>query len=181
MKADWHLQVLRGFPETHERRIIEVLPAVRHHVRRKVNAGASFLLRANGFFHRAFGVDLRKETEVGGEQENLPNGPWLMVAPVMNRRNKFMTRLKKEYGAISVMFSGWAIRPGYVPMVGADHAFPMSDHCDYAELLKLVDEVSPETVYTTHGFAEEFALDLRKRGYDAKPLEGYQSSLSDYR
>ena len=56
----------------------------------------------------------------------------------------------------------------------------MSDHCDYAELLRLVKEVSPEVVYTTHGFTNEFARTLRGEGYDAKPLDGYQAALSDY-
>jgi Cft2 family RNA processing exonuclease len=50
---------------------------------------------------------------------------------------------------------------GYSGYLGADYSFPLSDHCDYTELLQLVRDVSPETVYTTHGFTSEFARTLR--------------------
>jgi putative mRNA 3-end processing factor len=64
--------------------------------------------------------------------------------------------------------------------MGADYSFPLSDHCDYQELINLVQSVSPEMVYTVHGFATEFARDLKRMGFSARPLAAYQSSLSDY-
>ena len=130
--------------------------------------------------YRLCGVDLRKGKVVGTDLEGLSNGPWVMVAPMMSSRSQFAQRLKKEYGAALVAFSGWAADPGYAYSIGADYAFPVSDHCDYPELVALVKEVSPELVYTTHGFTGEFALDLRRLGFDARPLNGYQSFLSDY-
>jgi len=130
--------------------------------------------------YRSCGVDLRKGRVVGPELEGVSTGPWVMVAPMMSPQNAFAKRLKKEFGAAFAAFSGWAADPGYARSIGADFAFPVSDHCDYQELLTLVREVSPETVYTTHGFTSEFALDLRKLGFDAKPLNGYQAFLSEY-
>ena len=130
--------------------------------------------------YRLCGVDLRKGQVVRSDLGGLSTGPWVMVAPMMSSRSSFARRLKKEYGAALVAFSGWAADPGYAYSVGADYAFAVSDHCDYQELLALVKEVSPEVVYTTHGFTTEFALDLRKLGFDAKPLSGYQAALSDY-
>jgi putative mRNA 3-end processing factor len=91
-----------------------------------------------------------------------------------------MAHLKKRYGAILVAFSGWALGPGYRYALGADYSFPLSDHCDYQELINLVQAVSPEMVYTVHGFAAEFARDLRKMGFWARPLAPYQSSITDY-
>jgi len=35
-------------------------------------------------------------------------------------------------------------------------------------------------VYTTHGFAAEFARDLRRVGFSARTIAPYQSSLFDY-
>ncbi|MDV3277435.1 MAG: hypothetical protein LYZ69_03085 [Nitrososphaerales archaeon] len=132
--------------------------------------------------HRRHGVPLREGSrfEPDKDSDSLPLGPWLMVAPLSHGRSKMLAHLKKRYGAVLVAFSGWAMDGGYARSLGADYAFPLSDHCDYPELLKLVDEVSPEVVYTTHGFAQEFAKDLRKLGFSARTLNPYQSSLADF-
>ncbi len=127
------------------------------------------------------GIALKQGPSVNSSSiSDLPQGPWIMVAPMMNHSTGFVSALKKRHGAVTMAFSGWARGEGYRLMMGADHAFPLSDHCDYSELLQLVHDVSPEVVYTTHGFAEEFARDLRREGFDAKPIAGYQSNLSDF-
>ncbi len=131
--------------------------------------------------YRDSGVPLKREAKtIARTLEGLPQGPWVMVAPMMSSRNGLAVRLKKEYGAVLAAFSGWAVERGYGSYLGADYSFPLSDHCDYAELLRLVRDVSPEVVYTTHGFTNEFARTLRGEGFDAKPLDGYQAALSDY-
>lgn len=91
-----------------------------------------------------------------------------------------MSALKKEYGAVLVAFSGWALNDAYRRSLGVDYAFPLSDHCDYPELVRLAQDVSPELIYTTHGFSQQFARDLRKMGFTARTLSAYQSSLYDY-
>ena len=66
--------------------------------------------------------------------------------------------------------TGWGdrtIRPGI------DTAIPLSDHADYDELVELVARVAPEKVYVLHGYAREFAEDLRARGYDAEAVAGH--------
>jgi putative mRNA 3-end processing factor len=55
--------------------------------------------------------------------------------------------------------------------MGLDYAFPMSDHCDYFELVEAVKACAPDKVYTFHGFAEEFAESLKKMGFDAESVE----------
>jgi putative mRNA 3-end processing factor len=114
------------------------------------------------------------------DADRLPHGPWVMVGPMSSGRSRLMAHLKKRYGAILVVFSGWAMGPGYRYMMGADYSFPLSDHCDYQELINLVRSVSPEMVYTVHGFATEFARDLRRVGFSARPLGPYQSQLSEF-
>jgi len=126
------------------------------------------------------GIALKKGKKVSADLADLPQGPWVMISPMMSSRNKVAQRLKKEYGAAFVAFSGWAADPGYAYSLGADYAFAVSDHCDYQELMSLVHDVSPEVVYTTHGFTQEFASDLRKQGFDAKPLAGNQTFISEY-
>jgi putative mRNA 3-end processing factor len=120
------------------------------------------------------GFDLTKEADA------LPQGPWVMISPMSGGRGRVMSHLRRKYGAVLVAFSGWAMGGGYSRMMGVDHAFPLSDHCDYPELMRLVQDVSPEVVYTTHGFAAEFASDLRRVGFSARTIAPYQSSLLDY-
>jgi putative mRNA 3-end processing factor len=112
--------------------------------------------------------------------ERMPQGPWVMIAPLASGRSRVMSTLRKRYGAVLVAFSGWAMGDGYRYSMGVDHAFPLSDHCDYPELVRLVQEVSPEIVYTTHGFTAEFASDLRRMGFTARTLSAHQSSLTDF-
>src|SRR3979411_3347254 len=51
-----------------------------------------------------------------------------------------------------------------------DAAFPLSDHADYNDLMRYIDLVQPKRVFTLHGFASEFARDLRERGIEAWAL-----------
>jgi putative mRNA 3-end processing factor len=132
--------------------------------------------------HMDHGVPLKpgRTFDPARDMDRLPHGPWVMVSPMSSGRSRLMAHLKKKYGAILVAFSGWALGPGYRYTMGADHSFPLSDHCDYQELVSLVQDVSPEMVYTVHGFAAEFARDLKKMGFSARPLAAYQSTLSDF-
>ncbi len=65
--------------------------------------------------------------------------------------------------------TGWAIDKG--ARLKVDEAFPLSDHADFYELIDFVRAVNPKKVFTTHGFATEFAATLRSLGFEAQPLE----------
>lgn len=98
------------------------------------------------------------------------NRPWTMIAPLMGSRSSFATEMKEKYGAVTIGFTGWAAGSRYKYMSGLDYVLPLSDHCDYGELLEAVRQCAPEQVYTFHGFAAEFAKILRAMGYDARPV-----------
>jgi ATP-dependent DNA ligase I len=68
------------------------------------------------------------------------------------------------------MISGWAVEPNAIYRYQVDAAFPLSDHADYNDLVRYVDLVQPKRVFTVHGFAAEFARDLRDRGIEAWAL-----------
>ncbi len=72
------------------------------------------------------------------------------------------------------LVSGWAQDRHFRAIFGADVAFPLSDHCDFQELLDAVDLVGPEQVYTVHGFTEDLARQLRRRGVRASGLRGVE-------
>ncbi len=80
----------------------------------------------------------------------------------------------KALGAIKprlvAALTGWALDSGTVFRMGVDAAFPVSDHAGYDELLEYVALVNPGRVFTLHGFAQEFARDLRARGIEAWAL-----------
>lgn len=66
--------------------------------------------------------------------------------------------------------SGWALDGRRNPGPGMPSRFALSDHADFPDLLRFVDEVRPERVFTLHGFAAEFAHQLRRRGIEAFAL-----------
>src|SRR5947199_4695326 len=68
------------------------------------------------------------------------------------------------------MISGWAVDPNAVYRYQVDAALPLSDHADYNDLVRYVDLVQPKRVFTLHGFAAEFARDLRDQGVEAWAL-----------
>lgn len=66
--------------------------------------------------------------------------------------------------------TGWAMESSCKYRSGVDAAFPLSDHADFNELIEFVRQVRPRRVFTTHGFAADFAATLRDLGYDAEAL-----------
>jgi putative mRNA 3-end processing factor len=130
--------------------------------------------------YRKFGVNL--PDSMGHSQAEstglLDKKPWLLIAPNMSGKNRFVQHMKSRYDAITIGFSGWAQSPRFAFARQHDYSIPLSDHCDYNELLQLVKTCAPEKIYTVHGFVEEFASDLVKIGYDAKPLT--ENDLDSY-
>ena len=79
----------------------------------------------------------------------------------------------------TAILTGWALNPGAAHRFQCDAAFPMSDHADYPDLIRYVKLIQPKRVLTVHGYAREFAEDLRRQGIEAWALgEGNQLELS---
>jgi len=70
----------------------------------------------------------------------------------------------------TALVSGWAQDPSFWRVFGADVAFALSDHCDFDELLTVAERSGAEQVYTVHGFTEDLARTLRRRGLRAHAL-----------
>lgn len=71
----------------------------------------------------------------------------------------------------TALISGWAKDAEFARLFGADATFDLSDHCDFDELLDVVERSGAEQVYTVHGYTEDFARCLRRRGVRAWALE----------
>jgi len=110
----------------------------------------------------------------------LSKKPWIMVAPRMGSENAFITAMKDRFNAVTIGFSGWALANWYRYSTSLDYVLPLSDHCDFNELISIVKACNPSKVYTFHGYAVELAAELDKFGYDAEPLTRGNRRLSDY-
>jgi DNA ligase-1 len=97
--------------------------------------------------------------------EDLPGS--VLICPPSAIRTRLVQSIKSRRTA---MLTGWALNPGANYRFQCDVAFPLSDHADYSDLLKYVELVQPQRVYTLHGYANEFAEDLRRRGVEAWAL-----------
>ncbi len=77
----------------------------------------------------------------------------------------------------AALATGWNFR---TPQF--DKVFPLSDHADYAQLLRYVKECGAKKVYTVHGFCKEFARHVqRNTGIPCQALEeSGQSRLDEW-
>lgn len=129
--------------------------------------------------HRRLGIPLKEG--LGYSQAEsvglLDKKPWVMVCPLMSENNPFIKQMKSRYDAVTIGFSGWAKKSIQYTRKN-DYSIPLSDHCDYNELINLVKRSGAEKIYTIHGFVDEFAADLVKLGFDAHPLRA--NSLDIY-
>jgi DNA ligase-1 len=91
----------------------------------------------------------------------------VLICPPSVNRSAMLEKIPEKRVA---MISGWAVEPSAIYRYQVDAAFPLSDHADYTDLLRYVDLVKPKRVLTLHGFAAEFARDLRERGLEAWAL-----------
>jgi len=91
----------------------------------------------------------------------------VLICPPSANRSQMLEKIPHRRVA---MISGWAVDPNAIYRYGVDAAFPLSDHADYDDLIRYVGLVRPRRVFTLHGFAAEFASDLRMRGVEAWAL-----------
>lgn len=98
----------------------------------------------------------------------------VVICPPMSR---LLETLRATTRVRTAVVTGWAVDPGCRFRSRTNAAFPLSDHADFPELLEFVERVAPKRIYTVHGFAADFALELRERGYDARAL-GEQEQLT---
>jgi len=130
--------------------------------------------------HQKLGIPLKDGIGHSEAEKNglLDKKPWVMVAPLMSAKNKFIQDMKSKYGAVTIGFSGWAQSSRFSFGRRTDYSIPMSDHCDFNELVNMVVQSGAEQVYTIHGFVDEFAKYLKKIGINAQPL--LENSLDDF-
>ncbi|MBO3832163.1 MAG: hypothetical protein FGF51_02080 [Candidatus Brockarchaeota archaeon] len=159
--------VLMGYPLGKSQHVQMVLDPVLQGV---VETYVSSSIAEYNNVYRLFSVGIGGKKVFTPQSSELPGGSWALYYPNVSGRNAFMQLVKRKYGAVFISFSGRSLFNGYSEALGVDKAFPLSDHADFNGLMEIVRETSPEKVFTVHGFPEEFSRELRRLGYDSKPI-----------
>ena len=91
----------------------------------------------------------------------------LVLAPLSARGTPWMRRL----GDVSDAFASGLMRVRGVRRQRAyDRGFVLSDHADWPDLLRTVEETGARQVFATHGYAEPLARVLAQRGVESGVL-----------
>ncbi len=91
----------------------------------------------------------------------------VLVIPPTSIKSQVVRQLKNKRVA---MVTGWGIDSGAKYRYQCDEVFPLSDHAGYQDLHDYVEKVDPRLVLTLHGYASEFATELREKGREAWSL-----------
>lgn len=105
----------------------------------------------------------------------------IVVLPSNQARADWVEAAVVRGNALKAGFSGWAVDSSFRYRGNYDVTFPLTDHCDFDELVATVRAIDPEVVYTNHGFDEAFADVLATEfGYRARPLKRDQTTLEEF-
>jgi Cft2 family RNA processing exonuclease len=115
--------------------------------------------------YRELGIDLPPAERL--DEGSQLDGAVVVVPPHL-RGLRALERIQPRRTAL---LSGWAVDGAATLLrLECDAAFPLSDHCDFDELLMFVERSGARRVLTVHGFAADLAAQLRRRGLDASAL-----------
>jgi DNA ligase 1 len=92
----------------------------------------------------------------------------VVIAPPQSAQSAWLRKITPRRTAVA---TGWAMDANAIYRYQCDAAFPLSDHADYPDLMRFVEQVQPSVVYTVHGFTTDFARDLRAKGIEAWSLD----------
>ncbi len=92
----------------------------------------------------------------------------VLILPPHRARTPSVRRLPRRRSAV---LTGWAVDESTRYRFHADAAIPLSDHADFDQLLRYVEESGAREIYTVHGYCEPLARELCRRGIRARPLD----------
>ncbi len=119
--------------------------------------------------YRSFGVNLNVRRFDG----ELRPGEVGIFPPFLRSR-----ALKRIWPFATAALTGWALDSSAAARYGCDVAFPLSDHADCESLIGYAERCGAEEIITHHGFAEELAEAMRKRGLRARAAGGRPLQMS---
>lgn len=117
--------------------------------------------------YRRAGIDLPPTKLVSQVPSSFDFGQSMVLAVPSAHGTSWVNRFRNRSTA---MVSGWMQIRGNRRRRSMDRGFILSDHADWDSLIRTVQEVAPEEVWVTHGFADVFSRHLRDLGWNASPL-----------
>ncbi len=123
--------------------------------------------------YNAHGAKLEYVQADTSEAQAMLSRPFVAVLPHHQVNTMLAHTLAGQYKrqVACAVATGWAA--GTSRAFSTDAAFTLSDHCDFNELLEFAEQTGAKTIITTHGYAEELAHELKKRGKNAQSLEDW--------
>lgn len=101
--------------------------------------------------------------------------PGIVITPPATIDSKWL----KQLGAYREAYvSGWMMSKGQIRRRNM-RGFVLSDHADWPGLLETVRTVSPQQVWTMHGYTDIFARYLNEIGVSASPLGALQMERTE--
>jgi putative mRNA 3-end processing factor len=92
-------------------------------------------------------------------------GKGIVVAPVSSDNTPWLRKM----GEVSTAFaSGWMQIRGTRRRRALDRGFVLSDHVDWPDLLRAIQETGADTVWATHGYTSVLVRWLREHGYSSE-------------
>jgi putative mRNA 3-end processing factor len=119
--------------------------------------------------YREQGVSLLPTLPVADTERGHKFDGELVLAPVSARGTPWLRRF---VGAATGFASGWMRLRGTRRRKGYERGFVLSDHADWPDLLRTVEESGARRVLVTHGYTHPLARYLREvKGLQAEALE----------
>ena len=117
--------------------------------------------------YRAQGIEMLDTQLVGETTRGKSFAGELILAPPSAYRSPWMKRFK---GADTGFASGWMRVRGNRRRRGYDRGFILSDHADWPDLLRTVEDTKARVTLPTHGSVDVLSRYLNERGQKAIPL-----------
>ncbi|WP_100657808.1 ligase-associated DNA damage response exonuclease [Alteromonas flava] len=124
------------------------------------------------------GVELGELVAVSDVDDLTTLAGKIVLAPPSALNDRWSRKLPN---VLTAMASGWMQIRARSKQRNAELPLIISDHCDWPELLRTVQEVNPHEVWVTHGREEALVYQAQNMGYRAQALAvlGFDEEASD--
>jgi putative mRNA 3-end processing factor len=116
--------------------------------------------------YRAHGIELG-DTPPAMSLPRGAGGGEIILCPPSALNDRWSRRFAEPLAA---MASGWMGIRQRAKQRGVELPLAISDHADWDELARTIDEIRPSAVWVTHGREEALVHHARSRGYAAEAL-----------
>ena len=152
---------------THARGLLQVMPITARHICRdhKIKCDIPRLVTDtsyNAMIGSAYIGDRKQEFD----------GSYVLTLAGYNAGPGRARQWMRRFGDAATAFaSGWMRVRGNRRRRGFDRGFVLSDHIDWPDLLRTIQECGARRVLATHGYSDTLARFLLEQGLPAAPLE----------